>query len=174
MPDQTKATIWAAMLMAGVIGLVSTSWAATPQPSANHAAQGSSQGMVVGTYEPRRVFNAYHLRDAFIDKVRKLQGEMRKAQQANDRNKMLAIQKQVQDAQSRLIKQFTADLDRVMPTVAKQANVTLVAVDVAYKAPNIRTKDVTGLVIQQVNQGATTQPSTQSRQNQKPSSANGG
>lgn len=163
---QSRIRTWTAAcaMVIALVALTVTTWAQTPEAPVGKALP-SETSVVVGTYQPRDAFSAYHLRDAFIDKVRQLQQEMQKAQQNNDSKKMLAIQNQVQDAQSELIRQFTADLDRVMPTVAKQAKVDLVVVDVAFKSPKIKTKDVTALVIEQLNKHAATQPSGKSSPN---------
>lgn len=124
------------------------------QAATGAGGRAKAAALVVGTYRPRKVFDAYHLRGQFVSMIQKLQKQMRQAQANKDHKQMMAIQQQMRQAQQTLIKQFTVDLDRVMPTVAKEANVKLVVSGVAYKGPGIKTRDVTALVIKHVNPSA--------------------
>ncbi len=110
--------------------------------------------MAVGVYQPQAVFNEHPVREEMIGELERVQLQMQQAQQAGDTQRIMELQSEMEQKQQRVIERFQQDMDQVMPRVAEQAGVKVVAVQIAYVADDVQTKDVTRQVIASVREQA--------------------
>jgi len=110
--------------------------------------------MAVGVYQPQAVFNEHPVREEMIGELERVQLQMQQAQQAGDTQRIMELQSQMEQKQQEVVERFQQDLNRVMPRVAEEAGVKVVAVQVAYVADDVQTKDVTQQVIASVREAA--------------------
>jgi len=142
-------TLTAALAVAAIaLGAVVT---LSPAARAQDDAQASAaKSMTVGTYKPRQVFQAYPGRGESMKKMRDLRSQAQQAQQQGDQKKMQELSRQMQQAQQSAVQKFRDEVDEVLPKVAKSENVDVVAVQVAYSAEGVQTKDLTKQIVEEL------------------------
>lgn len=116
-------------------------------------AHAQENNLQIGVYDPETVFNAYHGRDAFMQRFEELQMEGQQAQQEGNQQRLMEIQQELQEAQQEVVADFQDSVEEVMEEVAQEHEVTLVAVEVVYAEQGIEQQDVTEAVIEKVNEG---------------------
>ncbi|MEX0655625.1 MAG: OmpH family outer membrane protein [Phycisphaeraceae bacterium] len=140
-------------LLGGLMAVALAAGAAVVTTPSVGQAQEAGGDLRVGTYDPEQVFGAYHGREAFMQQFQELQTEAQAAQQEGNQEQLMQIQQQLQQAQQEVIETFQGDVEEVMPDVAEDAGVQIVAVEVVYTAEGINSEDVTNQVIEKLNEG---------------------
>lgn len=106
----------------------------------------------IGTYNPQEAFNQYEGMQEFQRRSQELQQQMQEAQQQGDQQRMFEIQNQLQMQQEQVIEEFFEAVEKVVPEVADENGVQIVAVDIVYSAPDIgEPEDLTQKIISEVN-----------------------
>lgn len=113
----------------------------------------ADEAMVVGTYDPQAVAMQSGLQQKMQAEMGGLQQRMQTAQQEGDQAAMQEIQSEAGQIQERIVGEFESDLDGVMPGVAEEVGVKIIAVEVSYTADEVETKDVTDALIAELNGG---------------------
>lgn len=104
--------------------------------------------VVVGTYDPRAVFQQYPGSQDLMAMFQDAQRQMQQAQQSGDQQKMQQIQRDMQAKQQEAVQEFQAALDKTLPTVAESKNVHVVATQVVYTADDVAQTDLTNTLVQ--------------------------
>jgi hypothetical protein len=123
------------------------------QPAEAEAAS-ENAAITIGTYKPQAAFEQSPDRAELMKVVQSLRQEMTTAQQAQDRQKMMAVQQKFQQAQQRITGAFEKKVRAALPDIAKTAGVKIIAVDVAYSADDVAVKDVTKQLIATIGDAA--------------------
>lgn len=136
------ATVVVALLLLAVLDAAPRSWAQDqPGPEATFR---------VGTYDPQQVFNAYPGREQMMNQITEIQGEMQQAQEQQDEQRLIELQQQMQQQRDEAIEQFQLDVERTLPTVADEAQLHLIAIDVVYTRDGVEREDITHAVIEEL------------------------
>jgi len=98
----------------------------------------------IGTYNPQQVFNMYYGTQNLRKQIQQLQTENKMTQEQ--------LQQMVKQEEQQLIQQFQNDLRKVIPQLAKDANVPIIAVQVVYRQPSVEIKDLTAKLVNNINQ----------------------
>ncbi len=106
-------------------------------------AEPSRQTMKVGTYSPEKAFEAHPAQKEMMEALRTAQTQMQKAQQEEDQQKMQQIQQQYAQARQQAVEKFQQDVSEALPAAAKAAGVKVVAMEVVYKADDVKAIDIT-------------------------------
>lgn len=125
------------------------------------AALDEHEKLRLGTYLPQRAFEQFHGMQDFNDRVQRIQQQMQEAQQEGDQQRMTQLQQEIQQLQNQIVEQFHAEVEEVMPAVADDAGVELVAIEIAYAGDQFdKPKDITDKLIDKLNEeaGADTEP----------------
>lgn len=109
----------------------------------------------VGSYEPQKAFEQYPGRNELLEEFQSAQEDMTKAQEQGDQQKLQQIQMKLQQKQQQVIDQFQRDVEAALPDVAKAAEVQVIAVEIAYTAEGVKTKDVTSQVVSALSERKT-------------------
>jgi len=113
----------------------------------------------IGTYEPQLAFQQYHGMREFNQRNEELQREAQEAQQEGDQQRLMQIQQELQQLQGQVIEQFYNDVEQVIPKVAENAGVKIVAIEIAYADEKFGDpKDITEKLIRKVNENAGGEP----------------
>ncbi|MFW6170019.1 MAG: hypothetical protein ACODAD_05975, partial [Planctomycetota bacterium] len=105
--------------------------------------QGQQARLQVGTYEAEAAFQAHPAQKGMQTALQQAQTQMQQAQQQGNQEMMQQIQQQFEQAREQAIQQFEQDVSRVLPNVAEDAGVQVVAVEVAYADDDVKTVDIT-------------------------------
>ncbi|MFW6164409.1 MAG: hypothetical protein ACODAJ_16690 [Planctomycetota bacterium] len=97
----------------------------------------------VGTYDPQAVFMKHPAQEQLAKAGQAARTQMQKAQQEGDQEKVEQVQRQYAETRTRFIDKFEDDVADALPDVARAAGVKVIAVQVAYTAEDVRTKDIT-------------------------------
>jgi TolA-binding protein len=116
-----------------------------PAPAA--AAENDAE-LRVGTLEPGMAFQHWAGRDEAIAQMQQIQTQAQAAQQAGDEMQVMQLQNQMQQKQQELLTNFERDLREVLPEVAREAGVKVIAVNIAYTADDVETQDLTAEVVE--------------------------
>lgn len=116
---------------------------ATAALPAGLQAQEEAAGLVIGTYQPSQVAQSVGFQQRMMQKMQGLQARMQQAQEEGDQEAMQQIQSEAQQAQQDATNELLADIEAVMPQVAGETGVQVVAVNVTYTADGVTTKDIT-------------------------------
>lgn len=130
-------------------------------------AQASPAEIVVGTYQPQQAAEQAGLNEQLVQAMSGLQERMVAAQQQGDQQAMQQIQAEARQVQQGIVQEFQTKIEQAMPAVAETAGVDIIAVQIAYTADGIATKDVTQNVVAELNGGKampSEQPEVQFRQ----------
>ena len=103
--------------------------------------------ITVGTFEPGLVAQQTGLQQKVMEQMGVLQERMQAAQQSGNQEEMKKIQGEAQTIQQNAVAEFEAAIDKALPEVAKAAGVQLIAIDIAFMAEGIETKDLTAEVV---------------------------
>lgn len=101
----------------------------------------------VGTYDVEATFQQHPAQKELEKASQTAQAQMQAAQQEGDQQKLQQIQQQFQQTRSQVVEKFYRDVNKAMPTVAKAADVKVVAAEVSYTAKDVETKDITPQLI---------------------------
>ncbi len=101
----------------------------------------------VGTYDPEAVFQQYPGYAELMEAVQTAQQELEGA----DQQAIMQAQQRIQELQAEVIRDFQADVDRALPDVARNAELQLVAIEVAYATDGIETVDITAQLAEAVS-----------------------
>ncbi len=138
-----------AMRFLAVVGVVAIAALAItlvqPDARADQHAEGITQ---VGTYNIEQVFQTYPGRQELMEAFQEAQPQMAEAQQEGDHQKMQQIQEQLQQKQQEVIDKFHDDVEEQLPGIAGEANVQVVALEIAWAAEGIDTVDLTEQVVE--------------------------
>jgi len=107
-------------------------------------------GLTVGTYDPQQAFQQYPGREQLMAQMQQLQQQFMQAQQQNDTATAQNVQQQVQRLQQTAVRDFQQAVQKVMPKVAQEAGTQIIALQVAYKSPDVQVKDVTATVVEKL------------------------
>lgn len=118
-----------------------------------HAQGEEGSGLVVGTYQPQQIAQATNLQQKMMQEMQGLQQRAQQAQQSGDQAEMQKIQQEAQQIQQDAADQFRTDLEGVMPQVAEQTGVQVIATEVTYTADGVTTKDITQAIIDAMGGG---------------------
>lgn len=122
--------------------------------------------IIVGTYEPQRVAEQYGINAKLMQQMAGLQQRMQTAQQQNNQQEMQQIQAEAQQVQQDVIGEFEQKIEDALPAVAEETGVDVVAVQVAYLAEGIETRDVTNELIAEM--GGTAEEATEQDTQEEP------
>lgn len=98
----------------------------------------------IGIYNPQQTFNMYYGTQNLRKQIQQLQTEKKMTQEQ--------LQQMVKQKQQQLIQQFQNDLRKVVPQLAKDANVPVIAIQVVYREPSVEIKDLTAELANKINQ----------------------
>jgi len=113
-------------------------------------AEVDAPSLTLGTYDPGQVAQQTGMQQKLEAQFQGLQQRMMEAQQEGDQEAMQRIQGEAQTIQQGVIAEFEASVDAALPTVAEGAGIQVVAVEIAYAAPGIETKDITNDLISEM------------------------
>lgn len=157
-------------LVFSLVFLLSGHWTAEAQVRgqkrpARPRAQREAGPVQVGTYDEKAVFQAHPAQQQVQTAMQTAQTQLQQAQQQRDQQKMQQIQQQYEQARSQAVQQFRQDVARALPKIAQAADVQVVAMEVVYKADEVKTVDLTRSLTQALaklnNQPAKAQPKPQ-------------
>ena len=148
-----RAIVFGGVAIAAGIGVL----AAQPLVSAQAEEDG---GVVVGTYSPDLLTREAGLEERMNAEMSPLQERMMQAQQQGDQQAMQQIQAEAQRIQEDIIGEFERQVDSVLPEVADDTGVQLIAAEVAWTAPEVQTTDVTHDIAQLMDDTVTEAPRT--------------
>lgn len=146
---------WKKWMIAG-LALAVLAWVGVSLTSDARADDHDEEGVeeaaiAVGTYQQEAAFQNYHRTEELMAFAQELEAEAMEAQQAGDQQKLMDLQAQMQQRQNATIESFFNDIERILPDLARQQNVQVVAVEIQYLAPDIESKDITDLLVEQLN-----------------------
>jgi hypothetical protein len=122
--------------------------------NAVHAQDTPDLTIRVATYEPQTVFSQSHLQNELLQSSQRISAAMEQAQQQGDQDAMQQLQLQFRSEQERIVGEFEDGLKEIMPAIAREEGLQLVAVDVIYQQDNVQTRDITQDVVQKMNANA--------------------
>jgi hypothetical protein len=109
----------------------------------------------LGTYDPQATFQQYLATTTFHQEMEELQREAQEAQQQGDQQRLMEIEQRVQQMQNRHVQAFYDGVESIMPTVAEEAGVKIVALEIVYADESFsEPKDLTRRVVEQLNDEA--------------------
>lgn len=101
------------------------------------------------------MFQQYHGLDELIELSQRLQGEAQQAQAEGNQQRLMELQQEMQEGQLRVIMQFQSDVELAVPMVAQEQNLKIVAVEIAYLAPEYGTpQDISEELAEKINDEA--------------------
>jgi len=131
------------------LGGIALAWAAAPD---HHDQESALNALTaVGTYQQEAAFTGYHLTEGLIQLATELEAEAMEAQQAGDHEKLRALHTRMQTRQGEVIESFLNDLERVLPDIAREERVQIIATDIQYIDPQLETKDLTEAIVSRIN-----------------------
>lgn len=134
-----------------LVALVCAGLAITASADHHGEEDAAHAGLAVGTYQQEAAFQNYHRTQELMAYAQELEAEAMEAQQTGDHQKLMELQTQMQQRQNETIESFFNDIERILPDLAREQNVQVVAVEIQYIAPNIESKDITELLVRQLN-----------------------
>ncbi|MFP4143994.1 MAG: hypothetical protein ACLFV3_02520 [Phycisphaeraceae bacterium] len=99
--------------------------------------------VVVGTYQPQAVFQAHPAQEELLESLRSTQEEMQKAQDQGDMETVRQIQQEYDNERQKIVEEFQTDVEQTLPELAEDADIDIVALEVTYRADDVRTEDIT-------------------------------
>lgn len=132
-------------------GIAGAALAATLVTQDTTRAQEEAPAIAVGTFNPGQVAQESGLQAkmqaSMQGKMEGLRERAQAAQQSGDQAAMQQIQTEAQQIQNDAVAEFQSTLDGTLPEVAKAAGVEIIAVEFAYTAPGIESKDLTAQIV---------------------------
>lgn len=122
--------------IAALLGVLATQSRVTAQDE-------GSAAMVVGSYNPQQIAQQVGLQQQLMAEMSTLEERMMNAQQEGDQQAMQQIQMEAEQIQGNIISKFEEDLDAAMAGIADDAGVQMIAIEIAWTAPGVETKDLT-------------------------------
>lgn len=114
-------------------------------------ADGKEDRMRVGVYHPQQVFTSSKLGERMQRDFEEIHRELQSAQQEGDQQRMEQLQMRAQQAQQQLIASFEQNIERIIPRVAREEEVQLVAMEILYAAEEVETRDLTEAVVKHLD-----------------------
>lgn len=102
---------------------------------------GADDAVKVGTYDQQSAFMQYPGREKLVEAYQEAQKENGQDQ---------ATQQRLQKIQQEVIEDFRSDVSEVVPDVAEEAGVQVIATGVKYTADDISTRDVTPEIVEAI------------------------
>ena len=122
---------------------------AESQPEAQPPAKVSD---LVGIYDPEAVFAQSARSARLTEQMTQLQAKAQEAMAASDQQTLMQLQAQAQQMQQTEIQAFLADVEAVLPEVAKEAGIKVIAVDYLYLDESLGTPaDLTEAVSKKID-----------------------
>ncbi|MFP4434238.1 MAG: hypothetical protein ACOCVI_01815 [Planctomycetota bacterium] len=116
------------------------------QPAAQAQESGQDASVKVGTYDAETAFQAHPAQKELMKAVKTAQADMQQAQQDQDQQKIQQIQQNFEQTRRKAVEQFEDDISEALPEAAKAAGVKVVAMQVVYKADDVKSVDITGQI----------------------------
>lgn len=141
--------------MAGCVFL--TLLALTVGPlGAQEAGQQSETTMNVGTYDMQAAFEQHPAQKELQQLMNSLQAKAEQAQgEEGGAAELQRLQAQYNEKRTQVIQQFHVDVEKVVPDAAKEAGVSVVAVELIYKGNDVNVKDITSEIIKRFKEDDT-------------------
>lgn len=111
------------------------------------AGAAQAQDITVGTYDPEQVAMAAGVQQMMMERMSGLQQRAQTAQQTGDQAAMQQIQQEAQQIQQEIFETFSSDVESVLPGVADETGVSVIATEVGFTAEGVTTQDVTEQVV---------------------------
>lgn len=108
----------------------------------------------LGVYDTQRVLQAFGPYAEYQQKVRDLQARARQQGQGLDQETLMKMRQQMNAARNELLQEYQRAVNDALPGVARQNDLQVVAVEVAYTSDNVETVDVTGDLVEALNGAA--------------------
>ncbi len=106
--------------------------------------QEQEKKLQIGTCDPQQAFNMFYGTQNLRKQIQQLQTEKKMTQEQ--------IQQMVKQEQQQLIQQFQSDLRKVIPQLAQDANVPVIAIQVVYREPSVEIKNLSAELVDKINQ----------------------
>lgn len=106
--------------------------------------------IAVGVYEPERVFEAYPQREAGIAELQQLAERAVEAQEAGDQEGFFEVQQQMEQTRHQIVAGFEQAVQAAATAVAEQDELDLVAMELVYQGPMVRTRDITDQLVERI------------------------
>jgi Skp family chaperone for outer membrane proteins len=107
--------------------------------------------VTIGQADMEKVFSEYQGTKDFQEKIGKMQENLQKAQQEEDREKLMEIQKDFQEGQNQLIRSFQEALENASAPVSKKMNLNIIVAEVLYHSDKVEILDVSDELIKEMN-----------------------
>lgn len=111
------------------------------------AGAAQAQDISIGTYDPQQVATAAGVQQMMMERMSGLQQRAQAAQQSGDQAAMQQIQQEAQQIQQEVFETFSTDVESVLPGVADETGVSVIATEVGFTAEGVTTVDVTEQVV---------------------------
>lgn len=111
------------------------------------ARAGEPPGRRVGTVDMQQVYMAYPGMTRFRSAMEEMQGQFMEAQQAEDHEKIMAIQQRAQAMQEELTRDFEADLEKAAGPVSREMNIDMIVGEIIYQGNGTEVVDVSQALI---------------------------
>lgn len=116
------------------------------------AQQAENNGIRIGTFDPERVFQQYHGINELIALSQRLQAEAQQAQMQGNQQRLMELQMEMQEGQMRVINQFQEDVQRLVPDIARENDIKIVAVEITYIADEYgEPEDISRKLVEKLN-----------------------
>ncbi len=130
-----------ALLTAGlVLGAIVLIGPHTDAQAQQQAAKGAMQ---VGVYDQQALFQEYPGSQELMQFYQGIQDQMQQAQQDGDQQKLRELQQVTEEKRQEVIQNFEKAVDNALPTVADEAGIKVVALQVVYTADDVKTTNLT-------------------------------
>lgn len=106
--------------------------------------------LAVGTYDPQQIAQDTGLPQKMMQEMQGLQQRMTQARENGDQQAMAQVQAEAQQVQRDMVTEFEGDIEDVMASVAEEAGVQLIAVQITYTGPGVETRDVTQQIVEKM------------------------
>jgi len=116
----------------------------------------NEDGVMVGTFEPRQVFQNYEGRQQMMQNMRQMQQKAQQAQQNGDQQAAQQAQQKMQQQRQQMMQEFRSNMEEAAAQVAEEQNATLVVSEVTYASDEVQTQDLTEQVTKALNESVET------------------
>lgn len=105
--------------------------------------QADNATLKVGVYDAQALFQQSPDGKELMEYYENLQQEIQKAQQAGDQMKIQQLQQEAEKKRTEVVENFHKSVDEILPDVADDAGIKVVAVQVIYTADEVQTENLT-------------------------------
>ncbi len=114
----------------------------------------------IGTFNAQAVYAQYPGQQAAQQELEALQAQLQEAAQAQDHQRAQEIQQQAQQVQDNTVQEFFQTVRTVLPDVAAEAGVQVVAQQIEFTASGVEEVDLTRAVSDAVSEASPAQQET--------------